>query len=155
VAIQRPHLRLVPNRQTVEATIQALYAARHRLDYEAFGRCFTDDAQYRLIGNTMLNALCGLRQGREAICRTIAAVDAEFEFSDWMIEDIIIDGDHVAVRWWARILNRKTGLVGEVETFNHIVMRDGLVAEYTQFFDTAGVAILAGQNLGSGPAFGC
>ncbi len=100
----------------------------------------------RIVGNPSASPFFGTRVGRHGVQSAIDAVDGMFEFLDFMIEDILVDGNGVAVRCWIRLKATQTGVVTELDVFDHFRLADGLIIEYTQFLDTASLAAVQPQR---------
>jgi len=60
-----------------------------------------------------------------------------FEFSDMKILDCIIEGSKAAVHSKMTVRAKGTKNVIETELFDLVEIRDGKIASFTQFFDTA------------------
>ncbi len=57
---------------------------------------------------------------------------------------MVVDLPKVAVRWRVDVRSRATGQSARTELCDMIEMRDGKIASYTQFFDSALANRLAG-----------
>ena len=65
-----------------------------------------------------------------------ALIDA-FEFKDLEIIDSVVEGSKAAIRIRFTVTSRATGKSAVTETLDLIEFRDGKVASYTQFLDSA------------------
>jgi ketosteroid isomerase-like protein len=63
-------------------------------------------------------------------------VDA-FEFESCEIVDSVIEGSKAAIRIRFQVRSRQTDKVAVTESLDLVEIRDGKIASYTQFFDTA------------------
>jgi ketosteroid isomerase-like protein len=70
---------------------------------------------------------------RKALQMLVAA----FEFLACDIVDAVVEGERAAIRVKLRVRARATGAIAETESLDLVAIRDGKLAAYTQFFDTA------------------
>ena len=137
----RGTLRTVPTRADLVAHIRSIYEARLRKDFDTVLSACHPDICVRIVGNPAASPVFGTRVGRHGVLSAIEATDSLFEFLDFMIEDILVDGTGIAVRCWMRLKATQTGVVTELDVFDHFRLADGLIVEYTQFLDTASLAV--------------
>jgi ketosteroid isomerase-like protein len=137
----RGSLRSVPTRADLVAHIRSIYEARLRKDFDTVLAACHPDICIRIVGNPAASPFFGTRVGRHGVLSAIEAVDNLFEYLDFMIEDILVDGNGIAVRCWLRLKAIQTGVVTELDVFDHFRLSDGLIVEYTQFLDTATIAV--------------
>lgn len=138
----RGSLRSVPTRADLVAHIRSIYEARLRKDFDTVLEACHPDICIRIVGNPAASPFFGTRVGRHGVRSIIEAVDGLYEYRDFMIEDILVDGDGVAVRCWLRLKTIQTGVVTELDVFDHFRLSDGLIVEFTQFLDTASLSVV-------------
>jgi ketosteroid isomerase-like protein len=120
------------------AHIRSIYEARLRKDLDTVLAACHPDISMRIVGNPSASPFFGTRVGRHGVRCLLEAIDGAFDILDFMIEDILVDGESVAVRCWLRLRTVDTGQVMEHDTFDHIRLSGGLILEYTHFLDTGG-----------------
>lgn len=132
-------------REALRAEIDAFYAARMACDADTFTRYFTPDARFFVLGNPVLNASSGLRIGRADIGRHLRTVHAHNSYRDFAIRSVVAEGDAVAVWWQVHITARSTGRSGLFDSFDQLQLRNGQIAELSQFYDTGAFAMMVGR----------
>ncbi|MCZ0738704.1 nuclear transport factor 2 family protein [Phreatobacter sp. AB_2022a] len=132
-------------RHALRAEIDAFYAARMACDVDAFTRYFTPDARFFVLGNPVLNANSGLRIGRADIGTHLRTVHASNSYRDFTIRSLVAEADAVAVWWRVHITVRSTGSSGLFDSFDQMRLRNGQIAELSQFYDTGAFAMLVGR----------
>jgi ketosteroid isomerase-like protein len=129
----------------IASRIEAAYEALAGDDVDLFLSAFAQDARWRLLGHNAGLPFTGNHTGHGAIRRMIASIFELFKMRDFFVEDIIVQGESVGVRWSAVATSKDTARQSAVEVFDHIIMRDGMIVSLTQFFDSAAVADVAGR----------
>ncbi|MDE2364020.1 MAG: nuclear transport factor 2 family protein [Hyphomicrobiales bacterium] len=82
------------------------------------------------------------RFGREACIELGRAVLVFFEYTGQTIDEIVVDGEQVAVRRTAHIRNRGTGKTGPLTIVDFLTFRDGLMTILDEYPDLQGLAFL-------------
>ena len=149
MSISQKSLRVVPSRASRLDVIKRAYAARIAGDGEIYSSFFTPDCRYHLIGNAMLNRPSGLWLGRDGIVALYQRLAGITVLTDLMIEDVIQDGDSAAVLWHAEIRSVAGGRVSEFTGFDHLRFDEDLISELSSFYDSASLAILLNEEMGS------
>jgi ketosteroid isomerase-like protein len=138
---------VILERTEVESLVMDFCAALMRSPTEALNRFCSSDISLRLLESPVCPGASGHFLGREAAAFAIRAILVNLQVISFEFDDIIIDGHEVGLRWRIRLQHRATGVAGDLAVFDHIVLRDGLIAGYTSFFDTDGFAkLLAGER---------
>jgi len=138
------HLRS-QRQKAIHEAIDALYAARTSGDSQEFASYFAADARMVIVGNPALSPGSGMRLGRESIARHI---DMLHEINDYLghtIDQVVIEADHVVVRWTAEVRFLDSGRKGSFEVLDHLRIKDGMIVEMTHFYDTGGMGIMRGR----------
>lgn len=125
--------------------LDATYEALSRNEIDLFLTSFSPQARWNVAGAGSGFPFTGLRVGHDAIRQLIGEIYSEFRMRDFFIEDIIANENSAAVRWSALATSIATGRPSQVEVFDHIVIREGLIVSLTQFLDTAAIASAAGK----------
>ncbi|MGH6824546.1 nuclear transport factor 2 family protein [Methyloceanibacter sp.] len=96
-------------RQAIEDLLEELYAARVRGDLETITRLFAPNATFQVAGTDDASPMPTLVKGNAGIRSLMQGMIANFEVSDFTINEMLIDGPSAAVRWQASFLYTKTG----------------------------------------------
>lgn len=132
-------------RRRLEESVQALYRARIAGDVDDFLGYFTADARLWVHGNPALNPGAGLRIGHAGIARHLADLHRMNHYVSHRIDDIVVDGDIVVVRWSAELVFRENGKGGEFEVIELMRLEDGLIAELHHYYDTGTMSLARGR----------
>jgi ketosteroid isomerase-like protein len=125
------------DRSEIEAFIKKFYAARVEGDLEALGRAFAADAKFQVAGSPEVSMLATAVEGHDDVMSLVRTMVDSFSLEDFRILDLLIDGGKVAVRWRASIHQVGSGETHETELADFIEVRDGKVASFIEFLDTA------------------
>ena len=98
---------------------------------------FAPDCELYLGGGTRGMPLCGRFRGREEVAARLRAVDVMFERIKIEIVSVIVEKDDVAVRWRCQARDTVADTADWLEGMSVLNFRDGLVAYYGNFLDTA------------------
>jgi ketosteroid isomerase-like protein len=112
------------------------YIARVNGDVDKVLAAFTPDATFTLNAAPQQPTVSVAAEGsgmRAALSQLIEA----FAFHKLDIVDSVIEGSKAAIRTRFTVTCRATGQTAVTEALDLIEFRDGKVASYTQFFDTA------------------
>jgi uncharacterized protein (TIGR02246 family) len=131
--------------KAIHEAIDALYSARTSGDSEEFASYFAPDARMIIVGNPAMSPGSGMRIGREGIARHIDMLHEINGYLGFTIDHVVIEGEHVVVRWTAEVRCLDSGRTGSFEVLDHLRIKDGMIVEMTHFFDTGGMAILRGR----------
>lgn len=80
--------------------------------------------------------------GIEACANLVRQVNINYENLGSRINRLLIDGDRVALHRTTRIRNRGTGRAVDVDMWDFVRFRDGLIVEFAEFPDTEAFARL-------------
>jgi ketosteroid isomerase-like protein len=114
--------------------------------YEAFGRgdipalldLLTDDVEWTLQGPSVI-PFAGTRYGREGVAEFFSALDETLEFEQFEPREFVAQGDTVVVVVVGieRSLSKATGRTIEQEWAHVNTLKDGKIAKFRAFGDTA------------------
>ena len=112
--------------------------------YEAFGRgdipalldLLTDDVEWTLQGPSVI-PFAGTRHGHEGVAEFFSVLDETLEFEQFEPRDFVAQGDTVVVVGIERSLSKATGRTIEQEWAHVNTLRDGKIAKFRAFEDTA------------------
>lgn len=115
---------------SVENLLSELRAARMAGDVDTLASHFADDATFRIAGagDTI--------SGRDAIREALAGLVGEFQFLEWHPVNVFVSENDLSVRSHVKIRHR-SGRVIDTEISDFATLRDGKLASYVQFIDTA------------------
>lgn len=117
-----------------------------RRGYEAFGRgdinglleLFDDQIRWVTPGPPALRT-SGQRTGRQAVAEFFAAVNEVHDIQRFQPKEFIAQGDRIVVLGDETTRVKATGNVVELDWVHVFTMRNGKVAAFQEFFDTAAV----------------
>jgi ketosteroid isomerase-like protein len=133
------------DRAAVEAMLREAYAARVRGDVEGTVRHFAEDAVFALAGAKTASPVAMRCTDCEALRGAMAGLVQAFEFRDHQIVALIVEGDKAAVHTRVRVRATASGEEVTTEMVDLVTIRDGKIASFTEFCDTA----LAAKMLGA------
>ena len=118
----------------IRGLLQELYAARVRNDLDGLCRVFSPQATFRIAGagqgiSPIAVAAVGIREIRE----WLALLLKTFSIRDQVIISRIVESDHAAVHWRAKIYSRITGIAVHTELVDLVEARDARIVSYTEF----------------------
>ena len=113
-----------------ESVVRAMFDAFNRHDAEAMARLYAADA--RLVSSDF----CGPRTGRAEVARTYRELFAAFPDIRDDIEQVVVQGSQVAVRFVARSRAGGTPLHLPISTF--VTVKRGRIVSDDSTFDTGG-----------------
>jgi ketosteroid isomerase-like protein len=129
------------DRELIEARLSKVLDLCAHGDATGVAEYFTEDVVY--VGGTWrVYPLSARREGRKACMEMLRAFYIAYESLGSKVQQVTIDGDRVAVMRMTRFRNRGTGKTADVPICTFLRLRDGLVAEYAEFPDTAAVGTL-------------
>jgi ketosteroid isomerase-like protein len=113
------------------------YAARMRGDVDGILAAFTPDAKFTLNAAPPQACVAVDTKGCDGMRAALGELVDAFEFQKLDIVDSVVEGSKAAIRIRFTVRSRATGRTAVTESLDLIEFRDGKVASYTQFFDTA------------------
>lgn len=127
----------------IEERVRAIFERRSAGDMDGMMEFAAPDLVYKSVLPT--GRPVGVsRQGKDAVAAFGKSILVSFEYTDHRIDEMVIDGDQVALRRTARFRNRGTGLTGDVAICNFLTFRDGLMVAMEEYPDLQAVAALGG-----------
>jgi ketosteroid isomerase-like protein len=134
------------DRQTMERVIRAAYAARLAGDLDALMAHLTPDVTFRIAGSDDASAVPCQARSLEASRNTLTALVDTFEFADFELVDLVVDGPKAVAQSRVRVRAKATGATAETELLDVIRFEGDRIASFVQFCDTALAAKLLGQE---------
>ncbi|MDQ0472742.1 nuclear transport factor 2 family protein [Labrys wisconsinensis] len=123
-------------RTLIETMLRTCYAMRRAEDIEGALESFTEDATFRLVGNPGLAPLTKAVTGRDALRAMLTQLARDWDWRDYHITSIMVDGDHAVVHSRGRMRYTPKNAAMETETLDLITIRDGKISDFQQFCDT-------------------
>ncbi|MCB1539637.1 MAG: nuclear transport factor 2 family protein [Rhodoblastus sp.] len=132
-------------RQRIEACIRRLIELRAAGDVDGLVAYAAPDIVFKTgIGRNA--PFHGEYRGIEACANLVRHVNVNYENLGSRLNRLLIDGDRVALHRTARIRNRGTGRAIDIDMWNYVRFRDGLIVEFAEYPDTEAFARLDAQN---------
>src|ERR1043166_8231757 len=118
-------------------TVQDAYAAFSRGDINAILELLAEDVSWTVPGPGDIVPFAGRYEGREGVGRFFAALDGAESVERFEPQEFIAQGDKVVVlgHYIGRI--RANGQADDIEFLHVFTVRDGKIAGYRQYNDTA------------------
>jgi ketosteroid isomerase-like protein len=135
----------VLDRDLIEQRVRAILECRVAGDTDGMARYAAPDLVYA-DGTWRSYPFQKTCHGREACLKMLREVNIYYEPLGSEIQRIAIDGDRVALHRRAKIRNRGTGVVVDIDICNFVKFRDGMVVEFSEYPDTMAVARLEGRK---------
>jgi ketosteroid isomerase-like protein len=125
------------DRSAIEATLRQSYAARQRGDVEAICALFAEHPHFEMAGASEASPVALRATDQGGFRAALAGLMDAFEFLDYEILSIVIDGSKAAVHWRARVRATATGREAVTELLDIVAFENGKIASFKQFCDTA------------------
>jgi len=123
-------------RTLIESMLRTCYALRRTEDIEGALETFADDATFRLVGNLALAPMTKPVTGRAALREMFTQLARDWDWSEYDITSIMVDGDHAVVHSRGRMRYTPKNACIDTETLDLITIRDGKISDFQQFCDT-------------------
>ncbi len=135
------------NREEVRNLIERCYAARRRGDVEAVLETFHPEGIFRLNGGPDIDVLSAGIVGRAALRELFGSLFAAWDWKEFMITNLVIDGERASVHCAGPLVYVPTMTRVVSQTLDLVTIRDGKVVELIEFCDTQTlVKIISGQH---------
>jgi ketosteroid isomerase-like protein len=120
--------------------VQRTYEAVGRGDIPALLNLLTDDVEWTFQGPSVI-PFAGTRRGREEVAEFFSSVGETLEFEQFEPREFVGQGDTVVVLGFERNLIKPTGRTFEQEWAHVYTLRDGKIAKFRAFEDTAAYVV--------------
>lgn len=126
--------------RTNEAVVRGIYRSFLQDDLPAVLDALTEDVEWTWYGPSAI-PVAGTRHGREAVAEWFGIIADTVEFQRFEPDDFefVAQGDTVVVLGNERGTARATGRTFDGQWVQFMTLRDGKVARFRQFPDTAAV----------------
>ncbi len=133
------------DRNAFGSMIREAYAARGRGDLDGLMTIFHENGVFSINGSdTRVDSLAKPATGQEAIAAVIGELMQTWKFDNWRERSLAVDGDRAMLHWSADVTCIPTGQSDHLDVVDVFTLKDGKVAEFRQFVDTARVMAMAG-----------
>lgn len=123
------------------AAVQAFYEALASRDPVRLAQCVADDVEWHMAGPVDVFVFCGYRRGKAAVVDYIGRlVPSMFSVKRFEPEEIVIEGDTVAMINNIVSVQRNTGRILTYRTAAFVVFREGKVVSLKGVADTFDMA---------------
>ena len=138
-------LRLVAEDLPRHDRLKIAYSAWSRGDIAMLLTMFDEHCDFTILGNPVLNPHAGTRSGLVGLKDIFRQFHQDFVTREFMLERILVDGDHAAVHWHSKLELRRTGLIVDSERCDLITFKGPLIGRILCFYDTASMAVATGR----------
>ena len=118
-------------------TIQEAYASFQRGDVQAVLNVLTDDVEWVTPGPTSILPLAGHRRGRDEVGQFFSLLNGSEEVEQFEPQEYVAQGNNVVVFVKYRSRITSTGHTANSDLVHVFTVRDGKIAEFREYFDTA------------------
>ncbi len=125
------------NRQDFEKLILSMYATRNSNDPQKTAELFADDAVFQLAGVSGPGKAPARAERRKDLHALMHQLVTTWEWLDFEILDLLIDGEKAAVHYRTKQRFIPTNEIVETNLVDLVTLRDGKIAHMVEFCDTA------------------
>jgi ketosteroid isomerase-like protein len=127
----------IMTRTEIEGIIRKLYAARVVGNVEEIMGAMAPDVDFALAGDPAASRVVGRCGGHEKLRAQLAKLVDGFKFNAYDIVTLVAEGSNAAVRARANITSAATGQTVDMDLGDFFTFKNGRVASFVQFCDTA------------------
>ena len=128
------------SKDEIASMIRDCYAARQRNDADGALAFFHPDIRFRIAGSTSLKPLTDTVAGLGALRPAMVRLVIDWDWSQFPIADLIVDGPTAVVHSAGRMKHVPSGIAVHTETLDKLTLRDGKIIEFVEFADTHAIA---------------
>jgi ketosteroid isomerase-like protein len=122
------------DRSEAERIVRELHGARLRGDLPGLCRLFASHGPFEIAGATADKPIA-IRASEFAEFKPwLGMMVKVFRLSGYTLESLVVEGPNAVAHWRVDIHSKVTGITTPTELVDLIVIRDGLVAAYREFF---------------------
>ncbi len=122
------------------ARVQEIYAAYLQGNLPFVLESLTEDVCWASGDEAVATPWSGTHHGRDGVQGYFAALAAECAVVDYRVEQVIADGDWVAVTAKVRARYHHNGAEREISKVDVMRLRDGQIVEFREYYDTSQIA---------------
>jgi ketosteroid isomerase-like protein len=116
--------------------VRRLYEAYVRGDRERVAALLDEDIDWVIHGPVDVFPFAGVRKGKEAVLKALAAIERDYELKHYVPALILADGDRAAVLSDVAFVQRATHRLLRFRIANFLRLHDGKLVEFREFSDT-------------------
>ena len=126
-------------RDDIEKLVREAY--RRRVAEDVAGTCelFTQDAKFRFASAPKSAVASFAATDQSRLREQLTQIVKAFDLKDFKLENVVVDGDRAVAHWRATIRFTPNGREADTEVVDVMEIRDGKIASFTEFCDTATV----------------
>jgi len=117
-------------------TVQALYDAYGRRDFNSFAALLHDDIDWIIYGPIAVFPFAGLRRGRPAVLQALAGMALSYSLESYVPDFVIVDGDRAAIMADVSLTQYATRRTLRFRVANFLRVQDGRLIEFREFADS-------------------
>jgi ketosteroid isomerase-like protein len=118
------------------ATVQELYRAYERRDFERVATVLHEDIDWIIYAPVTVFPFAGPRHGRKAVLEALAGIAQIYALQSYTPEIVIVEGERAAVVSDAHFVQRATNRALRFRLANFLRIADGQVIEFREFANT-------------------
>jgi ketosteroid isomerase-like protein len=122
------------DRSTLEQRLRELYEARMNGPLDRLCSLFAPAVHFRIAGTSDGKPIAIAAEGMDAVRPWLSMLVKTFRLSDQQELSLLVDADHAAVHWSARVHSRITGTQAKTEFVDLVTFRDLQIVSYVEFF---------------------
>ncbi len=132
------------DRNEIERVVRSAYASRQSGDLSNCLNAFHTDASFHVLGAAALEPLTLRVQGHSQLRPLLQHMIDVWDWSQFKIDSILIDRDRAVVICKGVITFKPTNTALNTQICDVMRMKDGKIAEFTEFCDTWAAAQIGG-----------
>jgi len=123
-------------RNEIERIVRESYVARQRNHVGDTLSYFHPEARFRVVGSKSLGPMTEAVTGIGALRPMFEQLFPTWDWSNFKIDSIHIDGDKAFVHLSGKIRHVPTGKVLDTEILDRLTIKDGKIVDFAEFLDT-------------------
>ena len=128
----------------IRQTIIDCYAAYEARDLEEAMKPFADNVCFEWTADPKHSRYSGCSNGREQMMDMLVTLAEQFEFLEYKLVDLIVEGNKAAARVEMTLKSRRTEETITNHSGHFWCFEDGRCIELTEYFDTSLIAAHSG-----------
>jgi ketosteroid isomerase-like protein len=124
-------------REDIDKLVREAYRRRVAEDVAGVCELFAPEAEFHFVAAPKASAASFAANGRPALSPLMERLIKTFQLKDFNLKAVLIDGNRVAAHWNARVRSTINGLEVVTDVMDLMEVRDGKIASFIEFCDTA------------------
>jgi uncharacterized protein len=124
-------------RAEIETMIRKFYAARVAGNVQEIVDGMAADVDFTLAGNSAASPVAGRLRGSDKLHPHITKLVQAFKFNTYEIVSLVVEGSKAVVHARANVTSTVTGETVDTDLADFFTFKDGRIAAFVQFCDTA------------------